>query len=251
MDIEATDKLIKSIVKTDDAAQDVWVEILEQNITDESEIRQIASKCKYGKLQRPYSEISGETLINHNNGDSETVLFDMIPSMPLYPMDDGGFIQDTITSIKNNRKKHHYTSRIIDVYCKFCDSAHINRIINYTRTHGERTHYYCLNCRRGFNYNPPFRVSGVVCEHCGSKDIDRYGKYKSSHYYWCKNCQRKFRGSEYLFHSRALKAHVNKAMEYHLKGLGCYKISQVLKSEFGHKYSKCTIWRWVQQGRTP
>ncbi|MGR3295892.1 MAG: transposase [Candidatus Bathyanammoxibius sp.] len=32
----------------------------------------------------------------------------------------------------------------------------------------------------------------VVCKYCGSDNVIKYGTYKGTQYYWCKDCKRKF-----------------------------------------------------------
>jgi len=49
----------------------------------------------------------------------------------------------------------------------------------------------------------------ITCKHYNSKAISKYGKYKNTQLYWCKVCQRKFKGDDALFHMKVSPSHIS------------------------------------------
>jgi transposase-like protein len=41
--------------------------------------------------------------------------------------------------------------------------------------------------------------SEVVCKHCQSKNVRKYGLYKTTQIYYCNDCKRKFNADDHLF----------------------------------------------------
>lgn len=130
MDVIFVDKLIKGITKNEDAAQDVWVKILEDGIEDVNEIKNIATKRKVGHV---------DYMLRGNAG--------FLPAMPLEPILDGGFTEEIVINLRNRIYKPKCVLRCIDIQCRYCGSEYIYQYGRYK----SKKHYWCRQCKRKFS----------------------------------------------------------------------------------------------------
>ncbi len=42
-------------------------------------------------------------------------------------------------------------------------------------------------------------INLVVCKHCGSEAVSKFGTYKGVQRCWCKECKRKFKADDTLY----------------------------------------------------
>lgn len=180
--------VIKHIVKDEDAAQNVWVYILENGVDDIEEIRKYAAHHRYSyfnlnhSLDRPLAPEGGRTL------------GDVIPADPVDELTDGGYTHELVEAMRaRGRGLRRNKPRITDTPCPHCGSS---QIYSYGEYKGIRR-YLCQICRRKFRGgNYPFRKRGqvdhikyTVSAHpggCSIRDIqktlrDKYGHNYSLH----------------------------------------------------------------------
>jgi len=87
----------------------------------------------------------------------------------------------------------------------------------------------------------------VTCKNCGSDDVVKYGSYKGVQRYWCKACQRKFKGDDALFHMKVSPEHISTALSMYYSGSSISDIRNHLKQEHGYYPSKHVVFEWVDK----
>ena len=50
------------------------------------------------------------------------------------------------------------------------------------------------------------------CKYCGAEGVVKYGSYKGVQRYFCKVCQRKFKGDDALFHMKVSPEYISSAL---------------------------------------
>jgi len=88
-------------------------------------------------------------------------------------------------------------------------------------------------------------IEGIVCKHCQSGNVRKYGKYKGIQYYYCNVCKRKFMLNDFQFHMKTSATEVKEATDMFCAGMSITAIAHHLKREYGHKPSTATIHYWI------
>jgi transposase-like protein len=87
----------------------------------------------------------------------------------------------------------------------------------------------------------------TVCKYCKSEAIVKRGKYKGIQLYWCKVCQRKFKGDDALFHMKVPAEYVSRTLSDYYTGKSIGNIAIILKQETGYYPSKHIVYYWVDK----
>jgi len=90
-------------------------------------------------------------------------------------------------------------------------------------------------------------VKVITCKHCGFEGVVKYGTYKGSQRYWCKICQRKFKGDTALFHMKVPPEYVSSALNLYYTGSSIKDICDHLRQEHGYYPSKHVVFEWVDK----
>lgn len=90
-------------------------------------------------------------------------------------------------------------------------------------------------------------VSKVTCKNCGSNAVVKYGSYKGVPRYFCKACNRKFKGDDSLFHMKAAPEHISIALSMYYTGSSIDDIRDLLNQEYGYYPSKHVVFNWVDK----
>lgn len=85
----------------------------------------------------------------------------------------------------------------------------------------------------------------ILCKYCGSINVSKYGQYGGIQLYWCKICQRKFKGDNALFHMKVNYEYVKLATYMRSKGTTIEHIRQYLRLRYNYYPSKSVVWRWL------
>jgi putative transposase len=93
-------------------------------------------------------------------------------------------------------------------------------------------------------------MNNILCKHCGSQAIIKRGTYKGTQLYWCKACQRKFKGDDALFHMKVSAQHISSALDMYYKGLSFRNIADHMQQEHNYRPSKSVIYKWVDKYTT-
>src|SRR4030067_3072128 len=87
----------------------------------------------------------------------------------------------------------------------------------------------------------------ITCKNCGAEAVVKFGSYKGVQRYWCKVCQRKFKGDNALFHMKVSPEHISTALFEYYSGSSIDDIRDRLKQEYGYYPSKNVIFNWVNK----
>jgi len=87
----------------------------------------------------------------------------------------------------------------------------------------------------------------IACKNCGSNAVVKFGSYKGVQRYWCKSCQRKFKGDTDLFHMKTSPEQISSALRMYYDGMSIKDIKGFLKQEHNNDPSKKTIYGWVDK----
>ncbi len=90
-------------------------------------------------------------------------------------------------------------------------------------------------------------VETLVCNHCGSTAVVKFGTYKGVQRYWCKVCKRKFKGDDTLFHMKTPANQVSSALNAYYEGMSISAIRRHLLQEHNNAPSTATIYEWIQK----
>ncbi|MEW6034655.1 MAG: DDE-type integrase/transposase/recombinase [Chloroflexota bacterium] len=90
-------------------------------------------------------------------------------------------------------------------------------------------------------------IGKVECKNCGSDAVVKYGQYKGIQRYFCKACQRKFKGDNALFHMKVSPEHISTALSMYYSGSSISDIRNHLKQEHGYYPSKSVVFDWVNK----
>ncbi len=90
-------------------------------------------------------------------------------------------------------------------------------------------------------------INKVTCKNCGSEAVVKFGSYKGVQRYFCKSCQRKFKGDDSLFHMKVSADHISTALSMYYSGSSISDIRNHLKQEHGYYPSKHIVFEWVDK----
>jgi putative transposase len=90
-------------------------------------------------------------------------------------------------------------------------------------------------------------VTPVICKNCSSSHIVKFGTYKGVQRYYCKECKRKFKGDDSLFHSHVKDEYISSALSMFYDGLSLNDIRNHLKQEYDYYPSSSTVYQWIEK----
>jgi putative transposase len=85
------------------------------------------------------------------------------------------------------------------------------------------------------------------CKYCQSENVIKFGTYKDEQYHYCKDCQRKFKDSDTLFHMKTPTNEITSALLTYYDGSSIEAIRRHLLQEHQHAPSTATIYEWIQK----
>jgi putative transposase len=85
----------------------------------------------------------------------------------------------------------------------------------------------------------------VACKHCQSQNTVKYGLYKGTQNYFCKDCRTKFSGTDALEHGRVSPSHIASAMNEYYSGMSYHEIEANIEQNTDGKVSHTAIQKWV------
>ncbi len=93
----------------------------------------------------------------------------------------------------------------------------------------------------------PNEPTKIVCPHCQSEAVVRFGSYKGVPRYWCKSCKRKFKADDTTAHMKTPAGEVSAALSMWFEGLSIEAINRQLRQDYGRGHSSATIYEWIQK----
>lgn len=85
----------------------------------------------------------------------------------------------------------------------------------------------------------------VRCKYCGSWHIVKYGKFRGTQYWWCKDCKRKFVHNEALPRMKTPIIQVASTLSMFYEGMSLHGIRRNLEQTYRNCPSNSTIYEWV------
>jgi len=87
----------------------------------------------------------------------------------------------------------------------------------------------------------------IVCKHCGSRNVIRYGTYNGNQRFWCKDCKRKFADNDALPDMQTPIEQIGSAVSMFYEGQSLNSITRLQTQIYGSYPSDSTIYRWVSR----
>ena len=85
------------------------------------------------------------------------------------------------------------------------------------------------------------------CKYCQSENVIKYGKYKDTQYYYCKDCNRKFANLDTIPKMQYSTHKIAGALNMYYEGLSLLEIRRNLIQQHGDYISDATIFNWVDR----
>lgn len=90
-------------------------------------------------------------------------------------------------------------------------------------------------------------VIPVTCKNCSSNNVIKFGTYKNTQLYYCKNCKRKFKFDKDAFHMKVPAEYVTRAVGEYYSGMSVNDIRNTLKAEHNYYPSQSIVWKWIDK----
>lgn len=90
-------------------------------------------------------------------------------------------------------------------------------------------------------------MGDIQCKLCQSENVIKYGKYKDTQQYYCKDCHSKFNLADTTFHMKTPANQVTSALNMYYEGMSIKAIRRNLHQEYGNMPSTATIYEWIQK----
>lgn len=97
------------------------------------------------------------------------------------------------------------------------------------------------------NQNQTISQSEVVCKHCQSANVRKYGFYKEKQIYYCNECHHKFNADDQLFGMKTPANQVSDAVDMYYKGMSVNDIRDNLNEQFHNNPSSKTVYKWIDK----
>jgi putative transposase len=90
-------------------------------------------------------------------------------------------------------------------------------------------------------------MNKINCKLCQSENVIKWGKYKGTQQYYCKDCHSKFNLADTTFHMKTPANQVTSALNMYYEGMSIKAIRRNLHQEYGNMPSTATIYEWIQK----
>ena len=87
----------------------------------------------------------------------------------------------------------------------------------------------------------------IICPHCGSEKVVKYGKYKGVQRYYCNVCRRKFKADDTPFHMKVSGEQIASALALYYTGSSITDIRHHVRQETGYFPSKSVVYNWIDK----
>jgi len=87
----------------------------------------------------------------------------------------------------------------------------------------------------------------VKCKYCKSKNVIKYGHYKATQLWLCKDCKHKFTDNQAIPGLRTPSNQMTLAVDMYYKGIPLDVIGKRLNKKYNTYISNSTIYRWVNK----
>jgi len=87
----------------------------------------------------------------------------------------------------------------------------------------------------------------INCKYCQSENVIKFGKYKDTQYYYCKDCKRKFADVDTIPKMQYSTSKIADALNMYYEGMSLKEIRRNLIQQHGDYIADATIWNWVNR----
>ncbi len=87
----------------------------------------------------------------------------------------------------------------------------------------------------------------LTCKYCQSENVIKYGKYKDTQYYYCKDCKRKFAGLDTIPKMQYSTSKVADALNMYYEGMSLKEIRRNFIQQHNDYISDRTVLNWVNR----
>ena len=88
-------------------------------------------------------------------------------------------------------------------------------------------------------------LEDMTCKYCGSTNIVKYGHFKNTQQWWCKDCQRKFADNKALPHMKTPIEQIAAALGMYYEGMSLNAVRRQLNQIYGNYPSDSTVYEWI------
>lgn len=90
-------------------------------------------------------------------------------------------------------------------------------------------------------------MNSISCKYCQSDTVIKFGKYKSTQLYFCKDCQRKFTAIDTIPKMQYPKSQIADALNMYYEGMSLNEIRRNLIQQHDIYVSDVTILNWIKR----
>jgi len=91
----------------------------------------------------------------------------------------------------------------------------------------------------------------MICKYCQSPNVIKFGKYKETQYYFCKDCKRKFSNPNAIPKMQYPTSQIASALNMYYEGMSLHEIRRNLIQQHNSYISDVTILNWVRRFSKP
>jgi putative transposase len=88
-------------------------------------------------------------------------------------------------------------------------------------------------------------VNNIICKHCQSPNVVKYGTFQGIQRYWCKDCKRKFTELDTLPKMKTPINEIGSVLNMYYGGMPIDAIQTQLNQEYGKYLSEPAIYKWI------
>lgn len=89
--------------------------------------------------------------------------------------------------------------------------------------------------------------TNIRCKYCQSESVIKYGKYKETQYYYCKDCKRKFASVDTIPKIQYPTSQIADALNMYYEGMSLLEIRRNLIQQHNSYISDATVYNWVKR----
>ena len=90
-------------------------------------------------------------------------------------------------------------------------------------------------------------MNNIVCKYCQSENVIKYGKYKGTQLYYCKDCRRKFANLDTIPKMQYSTSKIADVLNMYYEGLSLHEIRRNLIQQHNDYISDVTALNWVNR----
>jgi len=90
-------------------------------------------------------------------------------------------------------------------------------------------------------------VENIICKYCQSQNVIKFGKFKDTQYYYCKDCKRKFAGLDTIPKMQTPTKCIADVLNMYYEGMSEAEIRRNLIQQDNNHISTGSVYNWVRR----